>query len=376
MIKSIIFLKLLFLNFFLDLNPSLANENIDHDFSYIEDEDDRKRCLKLFKNGDLKFDQRSKLYFQLRSKLMGGGDKQFICNDKKASQTSGSSFAEAMGFGSITLTNDESELDNIEDSKFAKFKPQQRLFCERKLKTGQLKFDESRQQYYELERVPMGDPQKKYICNNEQLRLGPAQALLMANPVGNLLTPLVTNKEDTVTGNPFENPLMAQSILKLTKSQTYFLKALGEEQTAQIADAYVKKLESGTALGQDDLEKILVQCKNSQELINKKMKENIILDEKAKETFSTGISYYTAGTAMLATASVSAASMASGIGANPIGIIQGISVFFTAKDALTAIPLFFSSTNNLLDFGKEQNLENIEELQSAKDSLGVWFLHS
>ena len=46
-------------------------------------------------------------------------------------------------------------------------------------------------------------------------------------------------------------------------------------------------------MGQDDLEKILVQCKNSQELINKKMKENIILDEKAKETFSTGISYYT-----------------------------------------------------------------------------------
>ena len=45
--------------------------------------------------------------------------------------------------------------------------------------------------------------------------------------------------------------------------------------------------------------------------------------------------------------------------------------FFTAKDALKAIPLFFTSTNNLLDFGKEQNLENIEELQSAKDSLGV-----
>ena len=45
MIKSIIFLKLLFLNFFLDFNPSLANENIDHDFSYIEDEDDRKRCF-------------------------------------------------------------------------------------------------------------------------------------------------------------------------------------------------------------------------------------------------------------------------------------------------------------------------------------------
>ena len=79
---------------------------------------------------------------------MGGDDKQFICNDKKAVKTSGSSFAQAMGFGSVTLKNDESELDNLEDSKFAKFKPQQRLFCERKLKSGQLKFDESRQQYY------------------------------------------------------------------------------------------------------------------------------------------------------------------------------------------------------------------------------------
>ena len=371
MVKSIFFFKLLILLVFLNLNTSLANESIDQDFSYIEDEDDRKKCLKLFKSGDLKFDQRSKLYFQLRSKLMGGGDKQFICNDKKAVKNSGSSFAKAMGFGSVTLKNDESELENIENSKFADFKPKQRLFCERKLKTGQLKFDELRQQYYELERVPMGDPQKKYICNNEQQRLGPAQALLMANPVGNLLTPSFADKEDTVTGNPFENPMMAQSILKLTTAQTYFLKALGEDQTAQISEAYVKKLESGTALGQDDLEKILVQCKDSQELINKKMEENVVLDANAKKTFSQGISFYSAGTAMLATASVSAASMASGIGANPVGILQGISVFFTAKDALTAIPLFFSSTNNLLDFGKEQNLENIEELQLAKDSLGV-----
>ena len=71
------------------------------------------------------------------------------------------------------------------------------------------------------------------------------------------------------------------------------------------------------------------------------MKQNLILDQNAKNTFSEGISYYTAGTAMLATASVSAASMASGIGANPIGILQGISVFFTAKDALTAIRFSF-----------------------------------
>ena len=94
----------------------------------------------------------------------------------------------------------------------------------------------------------MGDPKKSFICNNEQHRLSPAQALLMANPVGNLLTPLVTDQEDTTTGNPFENPLMAQSILKLTKSQTYFLKALGEEKAAQVSTTYLKSLESGQPL--------------------------------------------------------------------------------------------------------------------------------
>ena len=62
-------------------------------------------------------------------------------------------------------------------------------------------------------------------------------------------------------------------------------------------------------------------------------------------TAAAGLAYDVATRAGAGVAS-SAASMASGIGANPVGILQGISVFFTAKDALTAIPLFFSSTNN------------------------------
>ena len=114
MVRLIIFLKLLILNlFFFNLDSSLANQSVDQDFSFIEDEGARKNCFKLLKSGDLKFDQRSKLYFRLRSRLMGGGDKEFICNDKKKLKTAGSSFAKAMGFGSITLKNDESELGNI-----------------------------------------------------------------------------------------------------------------------------------------------------------------------------------------------------------------------------------------------------------------------
>ena len=374
MLKRIFFFRLLTFNFiFFNINSSLTNENADQYFSYIEDQGRREKCINLLKKGKLFFDKNSKLFYVNNNNLMGAGIT-YTCNNKNEIKKNKKSFFKSFGLDKATLSTDESNLEEIKKSKFAGFKPQQRLFCERKLKSKQLKFDQIKKQYYEIVRQPVGgSTQRNYICNYalEVDRKGAVESLLMANPLGNLAQPLVTKKEDTVTGNPFENPMMAQSILKLTKSQTYFLKALGEEQTAQISEAYLKKLESGTALGQDDLEKILVQCKDSQEIINEKMKESVVLDENAKKTFSQGIPYYTAGTAMLATTSVSAASMASGIGANPVGIIQGISVFFTVKDALTAIPLFFSSTNNLLDFGKEHNLENIEELQSAKDSLGV-----
>ena len=359
--------------FYLGFNLSSANEVFRQDFNYIKDENRKKKCINLLKKGKLIFDKNSKLFYVENNSLMGVGIT-YTCNNKNEIKKNKKSFIKSFGLDKATLSTDESNLEDIKKSKFSNFKPQQRLFCERKLKSKQLKFDEIKKQYYEIVRQPLsGSTQRNYICNYvlEVDRKGPVESLLMANPLGNLATPLVTKKEDTVTGNPFENPMMAQSILKLTKSQTYFLKALGEEQTAQISEAYIKKLESGTALGQDDLEKILVQCKDSQEIINEKMKESVVLDENAKKTFSQGIPYYTAGTAMLATTSVSAASMASGIGANPVGIIQGISVFFTVKDALSAIPLFFSSTNNLLDFGKEHNLKNIEELQAAKDSLGV-----
>ena len=71
----------------------------------------------------------------------------------------------------------------------------------------------------------MGDPKKSFICNNEQHRLSPAQALLMANPVGNLLTPLVTDKEDTVTDNPFENPLNGSVNFKFNKITDLFFKS-------------------------------------------------------------------------------------------------------------------------------------------------------
>ena len=374
MFKRIFFFKLLTLNFvFLNINSSLTNENADQDFSYIEDKGRREKCINLSKKGKLIFDKNSKLFYVNNVNLMGAGIT-YTCNNKNEIKKNKKSFFQSFGLDKATLSTDESNLEEINKSKFANFKPQQRLFCERKLKSQQLKFDESKKQYYENVKKPLGGPmQRNYICNYALLvdRKGAVESLLMANPIGNLATPLVKQKEDTRTGNPFENPAMFEAILALTKSQSFFFEALGEKQAAAVSKEYVKDLQSGSVLGDDGLEKLIIQTKFHQELINKKMKDILVLDQKAKDIFSRGIPHYVQGTSLLVTVGFTTATMVAGIGVNPLGIVQGISIFFTAKDAIDAIPLFFSSTNDLFDFSKTHELKNIDELKKAKESLGV-----
>ena len=226
--------------------------------------------------------------------------------------------------------------------------------------------------YFEMFIQPMSDPKKRYICNlKDEADRGPLEALVGINPLGNLATPLFKDKDETVTSNPFEDPQMASAIISLTKAQVYFLDSLNEKEASNALSIYIKNLESGEALGKDTLEKTLLQSKEYQKLINEKMNSGIKLDAKAKEIFSKGVPYYTKGTALLAMVGVTTTGQVSGIGASPLGAIQAVSVFFKVKDAFTAIPLFFSSTNNLLEFGKENDIQNLEELQEAKDSLGV-----
>ena len=52
-------------------------------------------------------------------------------------------------------------------------------------------------------------------------------------------------------------------------------------------------------------------------------------------------------------------------------MVGGIGLAFSAYDSIRALNLFFSSTSDIYSFGKENNIENIEELEEAKDSLGT-----
>ncbi len=171
--------------------------------------------------------------------------------------------------------------------------------------------------------------------------------------------------------NPYRNPATTRAIFKIIESQLFFLEAINEKKTAQAFKHYVKSLQTSSTLGEDNLEKIIVKTKEIQKFINKKISEGLILDERAKKTFSVGISNYVEGIYLLSQVGFSNAMKVLNIGSGFSAIINGIEVFFEVKDVLTAIPLFYTSTNHLLDFGEEHNLENLEELQSAKDSLGV-----
>ena len=171
--------------------------------------------------------------------------------------------------------------------------------------------------------------------------------------------------------NPYRNPATTRAIFKIIESQLFFLEAINEKKTAQAFKYYVKSLQTSSTLGEDNLEKIIVKTKEIQKFINKKISEGLILDERAKKTFSVGISNYVEGIYLLSQVGFSNAMKVLNIGSGFSAIINGIEVFFEVKDVLTAIPLFYTSTNHLLDFGEEHNLENLEELQSAKDSLGV-----
>ena len=171
--------------------------------------------------------------------------------------------------------------------------------------------------------------------------------------------------------NPYRNPATTRAIFKIIEAQLFFLEAINEKKAAQAFKHYVESLQTGSILGEDSLEKIIVKTKQIQKFINKKISEGLILNERAQKTFSIGITYYVEGIYLLSQVGFSNVMKVFNIGSGFSAIINGIEVFFEVKDVLTAIPLFFTSTNYLLDFGKEYNLDNIDELQLAKDSLGV-----
>ena len=268
-----------------------------------------------------------------------------------------------------------SKLNNASsDGKFANLNPEQRAYCFDKLNRGKIKLDRSSNLYYEMESLPLQGTQKKYICNNDGSQ-GLALFNAFTGAVGGNQNAYQNYNQNTTPNQPFSlgSPTMKQAIFKLTQAQGYFLEALDEEEHAIAVRQYSMNLNQGTAIGEDDMEKILEKSHEWQSIINKKMKEGFVLDAKAKQTFSQGIPHYASGTALCIAGGFSVASQVSNVtnSSGAAAVIGGIGLAFSAYDSVKALNLFFSSTSDIYAFGKENNIENIEELEKAKDSLGT-----
>ena len=154
-------------------------------------------------------------------------------------------------------------------------------------------------------------------------------------------------------------------------TQSRFLEALGEDQMAIAVKQYASNLGGGKALGKDNLDKILIQTKEYQNVINQKIKSGYVLDNKAKKIFASGMSFYLNGIFNLVDTGLNVSQIVGNFSGGIAGVIQGIGLAFIAKDALTTLPLFFNSTGIIFDYANQSGIEDLEDLEKAKDSLGI-----
>tara|TARA_B100000989_G_scaffold298556_1_gene288425 strand:- start:2644 stop:3321 length:678 start_codon:yes stop_codon:yes gene_type:complete len=177
---------------------------------------------------------------------------------------------------------------------------------------------------------------------------------------------------DALTGKQSELvKSMTKALLNLSKSQAKFLEALGEKEAAIAAGMYISALEKGEAIGKDDLEKALVQSKESQKIIDKKLAEQKVLEAEAKVTFAKGIPPYGKGVGGLAVTGLKAKETVDSIGANPSPMIitKVGSLFFIAKETPGAISMFANSTSTMINFATKNKIDT-KPLEEAKSSLG------
>lgn len=177
---------------------------------------------------------------------------------------------------------------------------------------------------------------------------------------------------DALTGKQSELVnSMTKALLNLSKAQTKFLEALGEKEAAIAASMYISALEKGEAIGKDDLEKALVQSRESQKIIDKKIAEQKVLEVEAKIIFAKGVPPYGKGVAGLAFTGLKAKETVDSIGSNPSPMIitKVGSLFFIAKETPGAISMFGNSTGTMMDFATMNKIDT-KPLEEAKSSLG------
>ena len=164
---------------------------------------------------------------------------------------------------------------------------------------------------------------------------------------------------------------MSAALLNLTEAQSKFLEALGEKEAAIAALMYVDALKKGEGIGKDDLEKALNQTKKSQQIIEKKILEQKVLDAESKIIFAKGLPPYGKGVSGLVSTGFQAQQTVSSIGSNPNPLIISKigSLFFIAKSSPGAISLFSSSTGTMMDFANTNEIDT-KPLEEAKDAMG------
>ena len=91
---------------------------------------------------------------------------------------------------------------------------------------------------------------------------------------------------------------------------------------------------------------------------------------EAKAEFAKGIPNYSLGLASLVKCGFSFKNTVDTLSGGIGGIFSGIGLAITAKDAFTAIPLFFSSSSKIIKFSKQNDI-NADELEKAKKTLGT-----
>lgn len=164
---------------------------------------------------------------------------------------------------------------------------------------------------------------------------------------------------------------MSAALLNLTEAQSKFLEALGEKEAAIAALMYVEALKKGEGIGKDDLEKALNQTKKSQQIIEKKILEQKVLDAQSKVIFAQGLPPYGKGVSGLVSTGFQAQQTVSSIGSNPNPLVISKigSLFFIAKSTPAAISLFSSSTGTMMDFANTNEIDT-KPLEEAKDAMG------
>lgn len=348
-IKYLVFVLLLSVNYI------KADDKL---FSYLNGED-RKKCLNMYKKGELKFDSHLLIFYKPSYSPLTGHKKEYYCNKKKQTTNAFSS-----------LVNKLDKLDNFDNDNNKK---------------NSLSEDEEKDQ------VSLSDDSGLGAFGRGALNLlVPGAALLDSSPKANNFSgnsggdQIPKNDEGDnigllsattsilgIGGSSNKSSVsMKIALLNLNKAQAYFLEALDEDELALATRNYVKKLESGSVIGEDDLEKVLVQSKENQEIINNKMLEVEKLSLEAKETFSKGIAPYSVGLLSLVQSGFSVSDTISSFSGGIGGIFSAIGLAVTAKDALTAIPLFFDSSGKIIDFASQNDI-NTDELDDAKNELGV-----